>query len=120
MVLRLSEHVQDVVKRNCRQEIYHESTSHVVILDNLEILDFITCNRVIKCRSELNEDVTGENDIDQSVEDQEVDALHDNGVKTKLKWNTKGIIEGEDNNKQLPLSLSWVILTDHERLLLVK
>ena len=75
---------------------------------------------MIERGSELNENIEGEDDVDQCVQDQEVHALHDNGIETELKRNTESVIQGQHNNEQFPLRFPGVILTYHKSLIFLE
>lgn len=74
---------------------------------------------MVESSSELDEDIESKNDIDYRIKDQEVYSLHYLWIETQFKWDTECIIERQNDNKELPLGLSWVILTDHKCYLLV-
>lgn len=68
----------------------------------------------------MDEDIDSKEKINQGIEYQKLYPTQLRRLKTKLKWYKEAIIKCQNNDKELPLCLPWVILTDHELLFFVK
>ena len=75
---------------------------------------------MIEGSPELNEDINSKKKINQWIEYQKLNSSQLWRLKTEFKWYKEAIIERQNNNKQLPLGLPWIILTDHKLLFLIK
>lgn len=69
MILRLRKQIKYVIKWHSREKINTKSAAHVVVFDDFEILDLVSSNRMIERGPELNENIEGEDDVDQRVQD---------------------------------------------------
>ena len=69
--------------------------------------------------SKLDENVEEKAKVDARIQDQEIPTRHGLGVEPKLERDTERVVEGQNDDKKLPLSLPGVVLTDHEPVILV-
>jgi hypothetical protein len=74
---------------------------------------------MIESCSKLYENIKCKQQINDCVDNQEISSFHFDWLETQFKWNTEGIVEGQNDNEQLPVCLPGVILTDHENVVLV-
>ena len=68
----------------------------------------------------MDEDIDSKEKINQGIEYQKLYSTQLRRLETELKWYKEAIIKCQNNNKELPLCLPWVILTDHKLLFFVK
>lgn len=63
---------------------------------------------------ELYEYIHRKDYINDRVQDKEVGSLHDHRIETELKWNTECVVQSKNDDKELPLGFTRVVLTYHE------
>jgi len=74
---------------------------------------------MIESGTELDEDITSKEEINKRVNDEEVCTSHNLWIKTELERNTECIVKGQNNDEKFPMSLSGIILTYHEYVVLI-
>jgi len=69
---------------------------------------------VVEGRSKLKKNVEHEAKVNAGVENSKKNTFEDIWVETELEGYAEAVVESEDDDEELPLSFTEIVLADHE------